>query len=216
MNDDSILRKRRGLFIGLIVVSLVLVVGLFIFQAIQRGGKTGLVIKKMPGDSTIYINNKKFSGSTAYLNDGSYTIRAEREGFEPYSRVVKIDTKTNSAPKAFFVLTPQNDEALEWAKKNNTAYLKLEKEAGEYYEKQDAKTLEKYPIIKDLPYRSSLYSIEYYQKGDDFRVQIKSPDALGRQVAIERLKTLGYEPTDYIVEFLGLDNPFTTTNEATQ
>ncbi len=215
MNNDTGSNKK-GPIITLVIVVALLFVTLLIWQKIQQSGKTSLEIQKVPGDSIIFVNNKKVSGSKIYLEKGPYTIKAEREGFDSYTRIVTIDPDSNKTPKAFFVLTPKTQEATTWVQDNEDEYLKVEKAAGIYYGDQSKSTVEKYPIIKDLPYRSSFYSIEYYQKGNDFRVQIISSDAMGRQVAIEQIKSLGYDPSDYIVEFVGVDNPFTAAVESKQ
>ena len=213
MNNDTSSNKK-GIVITLVIIVTLLLVALLVWQKIQQSGKTSLEIQKVPSDSLILVNGKKVSGSKIYLEKGTYTIKSEREGFNPYTRTVTIDPASNKSPKAFFVLTPKSKEATAWVQDNEDEYLKVEKAAGIYYGDQSKSTAEKYPIIKDLPYRSSFYSIEYYQKDDDFRVQIISSDAMGRQVAIEQIKSLGYDPSDYLIEFIGVDNPFTTSVES--
>ena len=193
--------------VSLIIVGLA-ILSLVIWQKIQNQGKVAIGIRKLPSDAKIVLNDKTISSSTIYLEPGTYTLKGSSEGFADYERTIDIPDNSEDL-KAFFVLDPKSDEALKQVGESTEEYLKLEKEASEYYAKTSEQTADKYPIIEDLPYRSPLYSIEYSLVKDDFKIQIKSSDALGRQVAIGRIKDFGYPPTDYIIEFLGLDNPFT-------
>jgi hypothetical protein len=214
MNNELTTARNRKLFIIALIVIILLLIGSFVWQSAQRSGKTGLEINKIPGDTTILINNKKVSGSKVFLVKGTYEIKAEKEGFKPETRKVVVDPAKEPQPKVFFTLTPESDEALVWVEENQDKYLDQEKKAGIYYDNQNNKSLEKNPIIKDLPIRTAIYSIEYSQNNGNFRVQIISSDAMGRQVAIEKIKDLGHDPSDYMIDFKGVDNPFTSAVES--
>lgn len=213
MNNEVTYNRNRKIFLTIIIIAIFSFILFLVVQSVQNKGKTKLEIKKLPGDAKVSINNKKVNGSSAYLEKGDYTIKAEREGFKSETRQISIEPSKDNNPKVFITLTPNSIKGNEWVKKNEEKYQKFEKDAGIYYNKKSENKLTTYPIIKDLPLRSSLYSVEYYEKQDDFRVIIVSSDAMGRQVAIEKIKSLGYEPSDYIFEFRGVDNPFTTIRE---
>lgn len=192
-----------------VVSTIILFVSLLLFnlwQNNQRSGKGELVIRKIPYDTIIYVNKDRVKGSSVYLKPGKYTIAGQREGFDTYSREIEISK--GEKQKAFFVMVPRSDTANKWVEDNNKDYLLIENEAGIYYGEEGIKLNEKYPVIKDLPYRSSLYDIDYSLDNKKFKIQISSSDALGRQVAIERIKSFGVEPTDYEIEFLEFTNPF--------
>ena len=193
----------------LIAVTLLIFISLITFnlwQNNQRKGKGVLEIRKIPNDTVIYVNKERVSGKSLYLSPGKYSISGQREGFDTYTREVEI-TK-GEKQKAFFVLVPRSDSANQWVKDNDKQYSLIENEAGIYYGEEGTKLYDKYPIMKNLPYRGSLYNIDYSLVDDNFKIQISSNDALGRQVAVERIKSFGFEPTDYDIEFLEFNNPF--------
>lgn len=196
------------------IIFIVLLIAIFgLVQLLQRSGKTAVGIQKMPRDTKIFINNKLTNGSTLYLEPGNYTLRGEKLGFESVSKTFKVSDENSTPLKEFVILTPKSSEALLLVQENTKDYQKIEKAAEAYYSQQGQNNTDLYPIIKDLPYRGTLYNIDYYLDGGDFRLQIKSSDALGRQVAIEKIKLMGYEPTDYTIEFLDLANPFIKANQ---
>lgn len=207
--------KRLRTAIIISVIFGLLLAGFYGWQYIQNMGKTTVNITKLPSDTTITLNGEKIRSGRLHLEPGSYTLRGEREGYSSYERKLDI-TKDQKDIKAFFVLDPVSEEAQDEVRKNTRAYLELESEAGKYYEARSESTSSNFPIIENLPYRSPLYSIEYSLKGDDFKIQIKSSDPLGRQVAIERIQEFGYEPSDYVIEFLDLDNPFETSGASNE
>lgn len=201
----SVQRKSLMLAGGII---LLLIVSVTAWTTLQRRGKIPIEIRKLPHDTKITVNGAVARGSTIYLKPGKYVVKGEYEGFEPYSRKIDVTPESEIPIKLFFALTPKSDEARKWVMEHTDEYLDFELVAGEAHNEKSQEVRDKYPIMKELPYRGDLYNIEYFLDGDKFKVQVKSPTALGRQVAIERIKSWGYEPADYEIEFLGLDNPF--------
>lgn len=199
--------KRLRSAMVVVGVLVVIFIGFYGWQYIANRGKTSLTIKKLPSNAVITMNGEKVRSGKVYLQPGTYKLKAESEGFATYERTVDI-TEGQAGVKAFFVLDPVSDQAISEVSKKTKDYIKLEGEAGKYYEDISDNNAATYPIMKELPYRGPLYSIEYYQSGGEFKLQIKSSDPLGRQVALERIREMGYEPSDYTIEYLDVKNPF--------
>ncbi len=69
----------------------------------------------------------------------------------------------------------------------------------------------KYPIAKNLPFRSLLYNIDYKRTGEnkqDFVVLITADSPINRGYAINQIKNWGLRPSDYEIEFRYISNPF--------
>lgn len=212
---DTNQRKRKITLLILLALGIVAIIAIVaIWQHQQRKGKFPVEILKAPHDTKIYYEGKEVRSSTLYLPEGKHTVKGELSGFESYDAQIDIKSSEDREYKLFFVLTPRTSEAREYVTNNNDEYLDIERESEEYFSKEGESIQKKYPIIDHLPYRGSFYNIEYYWNGEEFRIQIKSPDAMGRQVAIERIKSWGYDPTDFKVEFLGFNNPFTPGDES--
>lgn len=183
---------------------------------LHQRGKIRIEVQKMPQDTTILVNGKKAATSPLYLAPGTYKITGQREGFKTYDYNLDLKAGDKQDHPLYFVLTPVSDAAKKWATDHARDYAKIERNAGTTQNAVGEKLLEKYPIAKKLPYRGDLYNIDYFSnESGEFRVQINSPTPLGRQVAIETIKKWGYEPTDYVIEFVDLANPFAAENGVT-
>ena len=196
--------------IVIVVIIALAILGLTVgLQALQKRGKFAVEIYKVPNNTKITIDGSVIRDNTVYLNPGKHTVKGDSKGFQ--SRTIEIDVVSGvkEPTKALVSLLPESQEAIQWAKKNEKRYQELEGIAGDLTEKDSAKSIERHPIIKELPFRSDMYDIEYYSADNNFRVQIISrTGAMGRQVAIERIRSMGYNPSDYEIEFVNLYNPF--------
>jgi len=67
--------------------------------------------------------------------------------------------------------------------------------------------INKYPIIKNLPYDNFLYEIGYRldssdKSGKSIKLTITAINAMERRQALKEIRTLGYNPINYKIEFL--------------
>lgn len=181
--------------------------------SVSRKNKQLVELNLLPSDAKVIINNKRVRGNDQYLKSGHYTISAERKGFSNTTKEIDVDTSTKKQI-LFISLTPETDEGLDWIEKHKTETEKFEENAQLNYSKQNDKIIEKYPLLEVLPFReSSLYSIEYKYLNNDVVIEIHANSALARQVAIEKITSLGYEPSNYNIVFSDFINPFIPENE---
>lgn len=204
---------RKKLFITLAGITILLLIFMGVLQLTQRRGKVRINVYKMPSFATVSVNGQS-SSDTLYVSPGKLTLTVSADGFESVEKELEVSGGSNHVIEEFISLTPQSDDALEWVNSNAAAYQSFEQKAQQSYQTESEEMASRYPIIQDLPYRGDLYNIEYSLDNDEFRIQIEADGPLERQVAIERIKSMGYEPSDYYVEFLHFDNPFTSRNEA--
>ena len=66
------------------------------------------------------------------------------------------------------------------------------------------------PILKKIPYTDPYYQISYKTvsaTSNDIIITIHTPSPRYRYYAIRELKSWGYDPTDYTIEFTDFVNP---------
>lgn len=83
-----------------------------------------------------------------------------------------------------------------------------DRKAGENigYKYEDLKN--NYPIIKDLPFRDPYYTISYRStKADELKLVIYTPSPRYRYIALDQISALGYEKSDYEIQFVDFKNP---------
>lgn len=113
------------------------------------------------------------------------------------------------------------NEALEWINRKAKGQTILPIKYYEDYRQDDRiggvdstidKVLvKKYPIVKNLPMNVFIYKLGYRidqsdDTGQSIVLTIESDTASGRVAALKNIRTLGYNPTDYKIEFINFES----------
>lgn len=205
-NADGLSLKTKRLILLAVLVVIVLVVMGFV-SALQRRGKVAIQIRTAPKEAIVTIDGKKTSKSVS-LAPGNYTFVISYPGFASYTE--KLELKSGDGERVFSAaLTPQTPAAKQLADTQLGQYRELEKLGGQEAQKDGENFLKNNPILGNIPTKTSYYSIDYGRDASgDIVIQITASQPLGRQVALEKIRSWGYDPTDYKLVFVGLVNPF--------
>jgi hypothetical protein len=153
---------------------------------------------------------KKEGSGTLPLEPGDYVVTAQSDGF--ISKAVNLSLNTKDKRQTLVLtLEPSSVEAREWAKKNEKKYQDAEGKAGESDRKSGEEFRSSNPIISSLPYNSGYYRIDYgidRNNNDSFKLVITADTPNKRQVALEKIREFGYDPSDFVIEFKGVGNVF--------
>lgn len=115
------------------------------------------------------------------------------------------------------------EEALEWIRRYSPDKLPVLIYTDDYEQtgklggagsEFDQRLTAKNPITKTLPTDAYIYKLGYRidqsdKSGQSIKLTIKSDTASGRIAALREIKALGYDPTDYKIEFLNFENEVT-------
>lgn len=206
MNNPSTAKNITIAVVGIFSVIVLAYVAILINN---RSGKTPIELSVFPGDATITIDDSTMKPGTRYLSPGTYIVEAKRDGFEDYSKTLVIEKVKQEVA---IILTANSEEALEWAKENDKEYEKVFAKAQEAAAETGKTFNERNPIAKDLPYKTFFYSVGYRMdpndpSGNSIIIEIDAPEGY-RQAAIYRIRQLGYDPTDFTINFREYENPF--------
>lgn len=204
-------KQLRWLLILATGVILVLV-GVYGYDAFLRHDKAIVSFRSVPDDLSINIDNHIYKHpSTLYLTPGTYSLIAKKDGFA--DRQLDITVKKGENPTVLVPLEAVSDDAKAWAEKNQEKYWEIEGLAEEQSSGDNLALINKYPLLKKLPYDNYLFSITYHIEdyGDEKRmvIDIRSPD-IYREAALQQLRNLGVDPVDYTINFSDYRNPFTS------
>lgn len=194
------------IFITLMIYVIVsLVMGVF-----ERQGKIAVPVSLVPADATIYVDGEKISRSgTIYIKPGQRQVKVTSPGFESVEKTYRI--YDYNAPGIYIGLIGQSDSAKKWQQNNQFRYRKLELLATEKAHQYNQLFEERNPIVKDLPIKDPYFTISYRNIDDKtIKLTIWGTSARYRQYALNYLRQLGYEPTDYEIEFSNFTNPLAT------
>ncbi len=203
--------KRRITSIILVILTVVCSGVVYnIYLSFERAGKTAVTLVTAPTDATVAFTNTatkkvtKGSHGTVYIEPGIYDILVERKGFNSYKKTQDI-SKNNTV---IAELSPQTKEAVEWVKRHQDQYNKLEAFAGKKSLEYNKSVTDKYPLIGVLPLKDPYYSIGHYKKdsgGPVVVITTESPQY--RYIATRRIVSMGYKLSDYRIEYKDFQNP---------
>lgn len=181
------------------------------FALVNQGGKVPVLVKAFPGDAHIMIGDIPVrNGSRIYLEPGTYTITATRDGFKDISDTI---TLTDIERSYIVMMTPISAEA---KKMTNTIDKDTENELTALSERDIERVNEQFyklnPIAQKLPYKTFTYGIGHHEdpsdpSGNSIIIDIDAHEGY-RQAALFQMRQMGYDPTDFNINFRGYSNPF--------
>jgi hypothetical protein len=190
-NLNSSAKQKNIIFIILLFI-VVVILGI-IFRAIDSSGRYTVNIRVLPETAKLSINSIPIS-EKPLLYPGLYTIKAEAEGFATITQDVNVEQNFSTD----ILLVPLSDEATKWYNDN----IKL-------YDEGFDPNLAYHPIQNQLPYISSIFSIESKDTSAGNDVLTLTITALPgyRNAPINKISSMGYSPEDYKYSF-DHRNPF--------
>ena len=203
------IEKNKLIILAIIGILFITVVLYLSSIFVNNLGKTPLVLSAFPNDMNITINGKAVKTGTIHLAPGTYPLEAKKDGYDSFYKTLTVkETKQTVA----IILTPNSEESFEYGRKNEAAYRKVlaqsevaAAEAGKLFNERN-------PITKNLPYKTFFYSVGYRMdrtdpSGNSIIIEIDAAEGY-RQAAIYRIRQLGYDPTDFTINFRDYENPF--------
>lgn len=207
---ENIPRKTKIAGVVTILLLVVAAIGYNIYTQTTRAGKIAVTIASAPADAAITIDNVRTSPGTVYLTPNQkHTVKAEKDGFETFTQEQYISSDRHTIT---INLVAVSEEAKKWAQDNQDDYMQVEREAGEAAGDEGAAFTNKNPITEALPYEDLIYGIGYRidQSDPSGNTIILTIDARegSRNAAVQQIRNLGYDPTQYKIEFNDYENPF--------
>ncbi len=205
MNNSN---KSKLIILGFVII-LLLLVGYIITTSMSRSGKLSLNVTIFPSTAAVTVDGKSSTKGKLYLSPGTHTITASQTGFDASTKQVYVE---KSDQTTVLVLNPVSDSAKLWVANHQAEYNNVSG-AGELEAKELSTTFNsKNPITKYLPYKTFMYSIGYRNDKSDpsgmsIILTIDAPEGY-RQAALYRIRQLGYDPTNFTINFNDYENPF--------
>ena len=200
--------KVAGVF--LLAAIAIVAIGYSIYNQVANAGKIAVTVATTPSDAEVTIDGKKVSQGTIYLTpDHTYNVKVHKDGFQDISQDQHISASNNSILANLLAVS---DEAKKWAEAHQDDYLAVEAKGGEAANQRGEAFTDKNPITEVLPYENLIYSIGYRsdpsdKSGNSIIISIDAPEG-ARNAAVQQIHDLGYDPTQFKIEFNDYENPF--------
>ncbi len=200
----SIQTKR---IILLMVGLFVILVTVMVISATSKSGKVKVVFLLAPSKAKVTVDGKKV-GKTVYEKPGTYKVSVSLDGYATQNTEVTL-SKDKPETTVAIGLVPKTLDAQREIGKYEDDYKKVQIQSSNKVNEIGQTQRDKYPIMASLPYRSSIYNIEYGKTDkQEFVIQVFAKSPANRQVALAKIRDWGYDPTNYTIQFVDLKNPF--------
>jgi len=199
--------STRNKLVTLVIAAVFLIGGLMLITSLSHHGKVLVEVKTAPEEALITINGKK-TGEASHLAPGNYKLAVTYEGFKSFSKDFTVTA--NEGPLTFPVaLSATTAKAQQMVKSETARYSEIEGIGGQQAQAASQQFLKDAPLVTNLPYDSGYYRIDYGKDASGgLVIQITASSPLSRQVAIAQIRSWGFDPTDYNLQFIGFANPF--------
>lgn len=200
--------KRQIIVLGSSLLAILIIWSTILF--ISHIGKLPVVIKTVPDNATIHINSSSASNGTMWLTPGKYTVTVDSEGFVSRKETLVV-TNIKKQNVVAVALAPSSESAKEWATKHSQDYKDIEQYGSIEANNNGLYIAKAHPITNVLPIEDPYYQIRYTITDDDtVSITIATPSPRYRYYALQKIRDLGYNPTDYRIEFVDFKNPLET------
>lgn len=217
-------RKNILTLIGALI-SVVFCVALMIFlifNTIKEHQKGFLEIKSSPPGANVYINGEKIkeiTPCTIKLAQRYYDIKIEKEGYFPFEKIIKINTKQKEIIEIeleSFEENPQKYQEFQEQSREIEEYQKSEEE----YRRKIEKLHQEQPLTRYLPYGESNFSIDYLMDEGFYVIEIpfnyrteKEEYIKAMKSANKWIKSKGIDPRDLHIKIKDRTPPADWLNE---
>lgn len=203
------IKSHKKIFV-LFILTLSALFVLLIYTVATTINKEKVRIYVIPNDANIVLNGRTVRPGTSYLDTGTYSYTIEKDGFKKFEDSISVGISNSNVIDV--ALVPESTEALEWTKDNASKYSGYEARAGIQAAEDGQKFTEVNPITKHLPIRNLVYAIGYRSDTGDSSgnsiILIIDASSIYRKAAIDKIRDMGYDPTNFKIEFKDYRNPF--------
>ncbi|HUD03715.1 MAG TPA: PEGA domain-containing protein [Patescibacteria group bacterium] len=203
---------RKKLLIIIIVISAVLFVSVFIFNAIRNSSKDTIILTVAPKKSSIIMDaHTVIHPGTIKVAPGNHTINVTYSGFASTEK--SFTTTKNQVINVWVALSPNSPVGNNFISSNQNEFLEVEKIAGQEFDQGANQIANLYPIIKKLPYDIfPIFRIDYgaskkYPNNPTrIALYISVTHPSDKQDALITIYDMGYDPSDYEIIFQTLNS----------
>lgn len=208
--------------IGIITISLlVIIIGIsvyFIIENMKRSVSLRFLIA--PSSATITLDNQSFENSNFYkYYPGDYHLTISRDGFKTYETDITLLPDDTLEFTYSLDILPGNEDF--YQTHPGEAYA-LETIWANQMIVDSSIVSEKYPLLSVLP-----INVEYYIQNsryvhytisfrinnpEDVTILISDYSGGSHDFALDRIRTEGYNPDDYTIEYIDLSENYTGTD----
>ncbi len=192
--------NTRGYIVG---ATLIILVIMAIILTVFKQKSASLKLSYFPNDATVYADgDSQGSAKSLSLSAGPHSIIIKRSGFA--DSINQVDLKAGQTKALSAALLPNSPEGFAWLQQHPDQQLQREAIGGQAFDQNSGNAAEKYPLITKLPIYHRDYKIDYgssQKHSGAIAIYITAAGTIQRQEALDRIRSEGYDPSDYEIIF---------------
>lgn len=202
--------KKHKLAVIAVSLLVVMFIGFMTYILVSRGDKQPVEVYLIPSDTKLLVNGEQLSEGTSYLKPGRYNIEASRSGFETQKQILIVGEPNTSTVD--IALAGVSDSAKKWEEEHTQLYEGYEARGGSRAQQEGETFTADNPITSVIPFENFIYTIGYRADPDDATgnsiiIEIETTEGY-RNAAIDKIRELGYDPTNFKITFTDYESPF--------
>jgi len=196
-------KLRKYLLWGLFVTGtiILIIIGFILYQYLGTGQVT---INILPADANYNLGGKNYVGNISKLKlpAGSYQVTFSRAGFVKKTENIKIEG--NKEKILDILLTPVSEQAVFGSLSHDDQIQYVYNEQAEQQRLEFAK---KNPLVANLPYSSSGFSIDYDASKTPVVILVslypdkQNPEGTVKKTVIAWIKSQSVDPTKLTIQY---------------
>lgn len=182
--------NRRTIILIMALLAIIVSALCFAPGLVGHIGRTKITISNPPPNSLIKINEQEIKTGDIYVKPGKYVVSITSDEYYEYRKIIDVSDADETISPTMI------------KKKAAPIYSMV-------YGGDSAEAINKYPVIKKLPYKTFLIDINYSPDStmDSFTLVIDAREGY-RSSAINIIESWGYKPAEYNIKFNNHVNPF--------
>lgn len=206
--ENTITKKQILIFISCLGCIFIGIVIFALIQFISRNGKIAVTIKYAPYSAEVTLDNEKLKNNAInYIKPGKYQLKISRQDFTTQEETVTIDETTEYL---YGLLAPANERGEQISKDRAQDFYEVQGIAGMLANQYGTEERKEYPILKQLPFKNSLYNLGYtYDDQNSPIITIGTYSLTSINPAIIKLQSLAASVEDSLIRYDIQINNFT-------
>ena len=219
-NTDKPLINLK-LILSISAIAVIVILGISLIFIIDNATRTVSVrFMIAPASATITLNGQKYQNAETYrIRPGNYDLLIAKDGFDPYQNSLVLNDNDDINISISLEIQPGNEDY--YKQHPNEAYA-LETIWTDQMIAGSEVVLADNPLLNILP-----INVEYYIQNQQYvhyqiSFRIDDPENVtvlindytggNHDAALERIRTEGYNPDDYTIEYRDLSANYTGTD----
>jgi hypothetical protein len=200
--------SQRKITMIVLIIAAALILGVVVYQVVYNiRYSANLNLAVAPNDAVILLNDKQIKNENQKIKPGEYTLKIEREGFNPQEMAFNVEK--GGTFDVLIALLPTDDNS-EWYRNNPKDAIIYDGVITHEQEEAMREAFASDPLVSLLPYTEDSHGLTYiiessYNEGIALLIRFNTCSevsvAIYKEQALTWLRSQGFDPNSYQITY---------------